>query len=295
MNKTNDQSYKFNSNHDIGSLDAESDKFLQEAFIQKSDYDILLDTNNSRCILCGRTGAGKSALISRLEHNENNLTRIIPESMSLKYLSNSTILNYFQKLNIKLDLFYKVLWKHVFIVELLKLKYGNDIDKSKSILNRLISNFKQKDKKKESAIEYLSNWQDEFWEKTEYRIKEIEMGLQKKFVQKLGLKGKLFESFFETGFENEDIEKESKNIEVIHKAQNVVNDIQIDEIFNILSLLREEIFIDDQKKFFIVIDDLDKEWVDKKIVYDILKGLIEAIKELKSLKGVKIIIALREN
>jgi GTPase SAR1 family protein len=115
---------KFTRNLDIGSLEAEDDNFLISAFIEKQDSTVLQETDNQKCIIVGRTGTGKSALIRRLIEGEENVSQIRPEEMSLKYLSNSDILEYFRKLDVKLDLFYKVLWKHVFIVEILKLYYG---------------------------------------------------------------------------------------------------------------------------------------------------------------------------
>ena len=140
--------------------------------------------SNPKSILLGRTGTGKSALIKHLEENESHVVRIEPESMSLRHLSNSTIIKYFQDLDVKLDLFYKVLWKHVFIVELIKLYYNNDIKKSRSILEWLKEQFP--DKSRKTSIEYLEKWEDKFWENTEYRIKELEISLENRFKGEFG-------------------------------------------------------------------------------------------------------------
>ena len=40
---------------------------------------------------------------------------------------------------------------------------------------------------------------------------------------------------------------------------------------------------------------MDKDWVDDKIVYDLIKGLIEVIKDFRKIPNVKIVIALRTN
>ena len=57
-----------------------------------------------------------------LEKTEDNVIRINPESLSMNYISNSDILGFFENLNIKLDVFYQILWRHVLAVELLKVK-----------------------------------------------------------------------------------------------------------------------------------------------------------------------------
>ncbi|MEK6481530.1 hypothetical protein WJR50_28560 [Catalinimonas sp. 4WD22] len=287
-------SYKFKRNIDIGSLDAENDRFLIAAFVDKNDLTLLSDMSNPKSILIGRTGSGKSALIKYLEKNEQYIKRIDPESISLRHLSNSDIIQYFKKLNVKLDLFYKVLWKHVFIVELIKLYYDNNIDKSKSIIDWLKNQLPNK--AKQSSLDYLEKWEDKFWENTEYRIKEMETSLENRFKGELGGQVDIKELFKVLG----KVDKESKDsntikYEVINKAQKVVNESQIEHINNILDIMETKMFIKSQKKFFIIIDDLDKEWVSNTIVYDLLKALIETIKDLSRISNFKIVIALRTN
>ena len=59
--------YKFRPNVDVGSLDAESDKFLLKAFVEKEEMKLLEDIDNRKSIILGRTGSGKTALIMKLE------------------------------------------------------------------------------------------------------------------------------------------------------------------------------------------------------------------------------------
>ena len=286
--------YKFRRNVDIGSLDAENDPFLISAFVDKDDLTHLRDMSNPKSILLGRTGSGKSALIKYLEDQEEFVIRIDPESISLRHLSNSDIIQYFQKLQVNLDLFYKVLWKHVFIVELIKLYYDNNLDKSRSILDWLKNQFP--DRTKKSSLEYLEKWEDKFWEDTEYRIRELETSLETRFRGEFGGKVDL-KQIIQLDAKTEAESKDAKTIkyEVINKAQKVVNESQIEHINNILEVMESRVFGKTQKKFFVVIDDLDKGWVSDLIVYDLLKALIETIRDLGKIKNVKIVIALRTN
>lgn len=289
---------KFDRNIDIGSLEAEDDKFLLNSFVTKPDYEALHDTSNQKCIILGRTGMGKSALIRKIIETKENVTRIKPEEMSLRFLSNSDILDYFRRLGISLDLFYKVLWKHVFIVEILKLYYGEDKAKTGNKLQSLIESVDFKlNKKKKNAIEYLRKWQDRFWENTEYRVKEIEEKLRQSLKASLGADANLYEDFVKSrlGIESDRIIEKSKKMDVLHKAQSVVNDIQLTEISTILNVIQNDLLPKTQKRFFIVIDDLDKHWVDKKIVYDLIVALVLSIKEINHCTNLKIIISLRLN
>lgn len=290
------QQFKFRRNIDIGSLAAEDDQFLLSAFVDKHDLSLLKNMADPKCILIGRTGCGKSALIRYIEENENHVIRIEPESMSLRHLSNSDIINYFKKLDVKLDLFYKVLWKHVFIVELIKLHFEGDLAKSKGILDWIKLKVSDKYKTKKKSIEYLEQWEDKFWEDTEYRIKELELSLEKRFRGEFGGKLNLKEIIELTSkVETEQKNSQAVKYEVLNKAQKVVNESQIEHIRNIIQMMSSELFNKTQKKYFIIIDDLDKEWVSDTIVYDLIKSLIDTIKDLSKVVNVKIVIALRTN
>jgi len=293
----NTKSYKFRFNkHELlGTPDAETDRNLNKVFIDIGAYDVLQDVDNPKCIIVGRTGSGKSALIKRLLENQHKIIRIAPEAMSLKFLSNSTILDYFRGLNIKLNFFYKVLWKHVFIVEILKLYLGDTDQKKQSLLISLwstISSGGKSDATKKAAIEYFDRWSDEFWLKTEHRIKTLESELEKKVCNELGIDTKAIKASI-----NKNSTLNEKNIaEIKYKAEQIINEIQADDLVNLIEILRTNVFNNNQRKFYIVIDDLDKEWVSPQIVYDLIAAMVEVIKEFQEkFKGVKIIIALRDN
>lgn len=293
--------YKFKKNVNIGNLEAENDDLLLDSFVEKDELLALRDVNNHKCIILGRTGSGKSALIRYIETNEPNVKRIEPEQLSIRHLSNSSIISYFRKdLEIKLDLFYKVLWKHVFIVELIKLHYGKNLSKADSFLDWFKGQFKRnpKNERRNKAIEYLEKWEDEFWAETEYRIKEIATNLEERFNNELTGSLTLKEILGNIGAEAKSGTEisNSKNVtaEILHKAQKVVNESQLEEIIEIQKILCE-IFSKTQKKYYIVVDDLDKNWVDTDIEYDLIKALVEVIKDFRKIPNTKLIIALRTN
>lgn len=292
--------YKFKKNYNIGNPEAENDDFLLSSFVEKDDLASLRDINQHKCILLGRTGSGKSALIRFIESNESNIKRIDPEQLSLRHLSNSNIISYFKSLDIKLDLFYKVLWQHVFIVELIKLHYGNGLYKTQSILEKIKYHFKgnPKNDRRKKAIDYLEKWEEEFWATTEHRIKEIETNLEERFNNELKGDLTLTHLIANGGIEAKagtELNKfQSIKAEVIHKAQKVVNESHLEEIVEIQKILCE-VFLKNQKKHFILVDDLDKNWVDSNIVYDLIKALIEVIKDFRKIPNTKLIIALRTN
>jgi hypothetical protein len=284
--------FKFSKYLEIGSPDAETDNFLEQAFIEKDALEALLDTNNQRSILIGRTGSGKSAILKHIETTESKVARIEPEAMSLRFLSNSTMIQYFRENDVNLNFFYKILWKHVFVIELLRLHFSYDNKRKNNWFVDIKEKFTKKhNPKRDKAFEYFEKWSNEFWLDTEVRIKEIENTVQKKFENELGidiksLKGK--GSFTK----NDQIVTKS---DVKTKAEHIINDALANDIHEIIKILQEELFIDTQKKSFLIIDDLDKEWIATDIRYELIGAMIEVIKEFKVFKGVKIIISLRDN
>ncbi|MBP7496226.1 MAG: hypothetical protein KA792_00995 [Bacteroidales bacterium] len=284
--------YKFRPNIDIGSLDAENDKLLINAFVEKNEFQLLKEFENNKCIVLGRTGSGKSALLKYLETSNSNIKRIDPQSMSLRHLSNSTIINYFKSYEVNLDLLFKVLWRHVFIVEIIKLIYGTDIPKSKRYLEWIKEKAKN-DKSRKIAIDYLAKWEDHFWEHTEHRIKEIEKKVESNYYKAIEGEDEIFK------LQNDEIKEHpqyGRIKEVIkYKAEKVINESQVEALKGILDILKEDILKKSQKKYYIIIDDLDKEWVANTIVYDLIKALFETIKEFTAMPNLKIIIALRSN
>ena len=82
--------YRFRSHDHIGAADAESDhSFLRECFIDTGEIDLLLDCDDHRRIVLGRTGAGKTALLTQVAERAHGVINIKPESLALAYISQS--------------------------------------------------------------------------------------------------------------------------------------------------------------------------------------------------------------
>ncbi len=290
-NKPTDK-FRFNKYQEIGSPDAETDHMLEEAFIEKDALVALTDMMNQRSILIGRTGSGKSAILRHIELHQERVVRIEPEAMSLRFLSNSTLLNYFKANEVNLNFFYKILWKHVFVIELLRLYFSYDKKKNENWFKSLKEKWDRKQNpKRTKALEYFQKWSEEFWIDTEKRIKEIENIVQKKFENELGI-----DINYVKGKVNSNSSDQTKIItEVKSKAEHIITEALANDIHEIIKILQEEVFIDYQQKHFIIIDDLDKEWLATDMRYELIGAMIEVIKEFQIFKGVKIIISLRDN
>jgi hypothetical protein len=277
----------------VGAMSAEDDeRFLRNCLIMTSDINQIADLRSPRCVALGRTGVGKSALLWTLENQAENVRRIDPESLSLNYISNSTILNFFEDLEVDLDLFYQLLWRHVLAVELISLKKNIHQGRQTSILDRLLDKFKP-NPKKEKALKYLFNFGDKFWEDTEKRVREVVHHIEKSLEGETGFSVAAFKARLAADLKTNNKDALTETTEIINRAQTVVNSLQLQELNTVMDFLAEDVFADDQQKFYIIIDDLDTGWVHDRLRFKLVRALIETIKKFRKVRNLKIVIGLR--
>ena len=284
--------FVFRNNQNIGAAQAELDaRFLDECFVDNGDLDVLLNTQDPRRIIAGRTGAGKSALLSRIEEFEENVIRIKPESLALTYISNSNVINFFTEVGVKMDIFYRLLWRHIFVVEVLKARFNITEETKLGFLNALWQIVPKK-KQHERALEYLKKWGKSFWKETEYRVREVTSTLEKELTGSVS--GTLPNVAKLSSSAARKLTEEQRE-EVIHRAQEVVNRVQIAELSRVIDLLDEVLLSDDKRKYFIIIDKLDEDWVEDRLRFRLIRALIEATLDFSQIRNLKIIVALRND
>ena len=280
--------FRFKRDITVGSIEAETDKqALREAFIDTGDLDTLLDTENPRSVVVGRTGTGKSALLLMLQEREERVLRIDPASLAMRYLTNSTILPYLARLEVRLTPFYQLLWKHVLVTEVLRHHYHlDDATAQNNWFQRL--SFKRDSERKKQTLNYYRSFNPAFWQTMDVRVKEITDKVAENIEASLG-REKL--AAVKAG---ESLESTTRK-EVTQRAQEVVNQISLEQIHRGFDLLREEVLTDDQKRYFIVIDDLDKDWIELADSYELIDALLDSVARLAQLDNIKVVVALREN
>lgn len=282
--------FRFKRNARIGEAAAEQDDaFLFHSFVDIGDYAELRNTRSPRRIVVGRTGSGKTALLRNLMHSEEHVIEIEPENLSLGFISNNDVIRFFEELGVKLDIFYGLLWRHVFAVELLKRRYNlTTEEKTRSWIRSILENFRAKDQAKERALTYLRDWGDKFWIETEYRVKELTTKLAAELSAELpiGPTGKIAGKA--------EITEEQKR-DIIYRGQAVVNRVQVKELSEVVRFLNDDVFTDPQQPYYLTIDKLDENWVDDGLRYKLIRALIETVRNFQRIQNVKIVVALRQD
>lgn len=276
----------------IGAPDAETDKDLLHAcFVDGPDYAALVSCTDPRCVVLGRTGAGKSALLIELESREQNVVRLDPAHFSFSYIENSSILAFVTELGVNLDLFYRLLWRHVLTVELLKKRYEiTDERKHRSFLETL-ERAVRPESPKAKALDYVREWGDRFWEETETRVKELTQKIEREIGASVGTD--LFGAAAKVhGAQSLSAEQRT---EIKTRATAVVNKIQIKRLSEVIDLLAENVFNDLQRRYYVVIDNLDENWSSLESRCRIIRALIEELKTFRAIEPLKIVLALRRD
>lgn len=282
--------FRFRTTDTVGVADAESDhSFLDECFIDTGELELLSDCSDHRRIILGRTGAGKTALLNKLQDHLPTTIGIRPESLALAYISNSTILQFVHSLGVNLDVFFKLLWRHVFTVEVIKAHFHLDSSHAQDgLIDWLRTLFSDKKRQHEKALAYLERWGSTFWEQTDYRIEELTTKLENDLKASITTEIPATKISLSGG----NVLSQEEKAKVVERAKHVVNQVQIQELSYVLELL-DSILEDPQKKYYIIIDRLDEDWVEEGLRYLLIRALIETVRDFCKVRHAKIIIALR--
>jgi len=282
--------FRFRHHDNIGVADAEQDHaFLASCFMDVGDIAILKDCDDPRRIVLGRTGAGKTALLYQFSQEHDNVIEIKPESLALAYISNSTILQFVHGLGVNLNIFFKLLWRHVFTVEILKTHFHLDSQQATvPVVEKIKNFFSGRNRRHIQAMEYLEKWGKTFWEETDYRIRELTTKLESDLKASIDA-AKIGIPISAQG--GQSLTEEQKS-EVVYRAQHVVNEVQIRQLSDMIELI-DEVLEDPKRKYYIVIDRLDEDWVEDGLRYLLIRALIETVRDFGKVKHAKIVIALR--
>lgn len=283
---------KITRNMKVGALDAETDiALLDTCFVDNGYLEQLTDVDNPLAIVLGRTGSGKSALLYKVEQSTPKTVRLDPNDISVRFLEYSDIIQFFDALDINLDLFYKLLWRHILTVELLKLRYEIKSEQDSKTFIASIFNTFSRDKAKKKAIDYFNEWGDKFWLNTDDHLKEITSKLEQDTKNSIGAQ------YSGIQLTSEGVKKlsDQERTEVKQRASQVVNSLQIRKLNEVLELLSEHSFDDHQRKFFLIIDQLDEDWANTETRCRFIRALIEEIKTFRKIQPLKIIAALRKD
>jgi hypothetical protein len=217
-----------------------------------------------------------------------------PEDLSLQYITDLNVIRYLNDLEVHLDPFFIALWKHVLLIEIIRHRYRVE---SNDALQRFFTGLidrVRRDRSKQAALEYLREFEGKFWHETDERIKEITREFESQIEAEAG--GKVIAPVGVASGRGKTRRTNStaERAELTSRFQRVVNDTQLPRLNRMITVLGEDI-LDEQHFTYVIIDDLDREWVDEKVANDLIRCLFRAVADLKRVSHLKVLVALRTN
>jgi len=280
----------------FGGLAAETDHLLEQAYLDNGDYETIGSRLERRCFVIGRTGSGKSAAFAQLKREHSaHVISIEPENLSLPYLTNLDAIRQLMDLNVHLEPFLVALWKHVILVEVLKHRYHITSPEAKRSFLHQMKERLQKDPAKMRAVQYLDEFGDKFWCDTDERVRQIAETLSEKLVAAGDLKVGIHGIGVGAKVENEQLYTQEVRQEQAARYQRIVNETQLPRLNEMIVVLHEEVLDSEQHFTYLLVDDLDKEWVDQNLVNLLIRCLFQAVRDMIRVKHLKILVALRTN
>ncbi len=278
---------------EIGAMDANNDdKFLFDCFVDLPALSDIKNTASPKMILLGSTGIGKTALIRKIEKDcKKNVSSIELGEMALSYVQNNDAIQFLVSLGVDLRLFFQGLWKHVILIEYIKLKFNiNSEQKYTKLFNYISDKFKT-DQSKQKSIAYLEKWHGKFFAEMSQNILEITETLGKNIEAKFGAH---IEKYNVNAGYGRTMSAEKKS-HLQRQARQFVNSELLQDLAKIIDMFSDLKLTNNSEKYYILIDKLDENWADPEIKYSFIRELIESLKNLRRIGDLKVVVALRSD
>tara|TARA_R100000365_G_scaffold1789_1_gene5959 strand:- start:36 stop:1226 length:1191 start_codon:yes stop_codon:yes gene_type:complete len=272
----------------VGKNAAEEDaELLQACFVDHPALADAIDTDSNGSIIAGRTGSGKSAIISYIRRTQGAASSISPSDMAMSYIANSDVLRFLNDIGADLNLFFQAIWKHVLLIEYIRLRYqiGNE-EKSAHWYTQLWNAWNS-DKSKKRALDYLKKYSSSFWISMDESVRQVTQTYEQNILAELGVDIEKFAS--KAGY-GANLSNQNKS-EFVARVRKIINSDQLQDQSKVISLLADGDQV--QKSHYILIDQLDERWLDDNLKYRMINSLVEALQKFRPIRNLKIIVALR--
>ncbi|MBQ9454449.1 MAG: hypothetical protein IJU53_02120 [Thermoguttaceae bacterium] len=275
------QDFKFTNYDRIGDASAENDSdFLDECFVDTGLLKRLLCNEESRYIILGRTGAGKTALLNIIGKKNEKHFDLDVENLCFANLTSSNICQNLIKLDIDLAPFCKAFWNYIIGGEILRHLVPRGCQNWIYFATNCLT-----DKKYKQAIDILNSYEANlFTTSLDERVSTITHSIERKIgAQVSGIIGPTGE-FIVRDENSKQCKSEIQQIvsTEIAQAQTRVNEI-------IKGLMETNKY-----SLYVTIDHLDQLETEK-LTGILLRTLVDSVGTFNKIHNLKILIGLRND
>ncbi|WP_157365823.1 P-loop ATPase, Sll1717 family [Arthrobacter sp. Leaf234] len=280
----------------LGGAQAEADPLLSAAFQLTGDYEAIESLQDPRCFVIGRTGSGKSAALTTLERaNKEHIIRLSPENLALQYITDQQVFKYLRSLDVEIDSFWRALWKHVLLVEIIRKRYRIEGQYEKATFIESLKERITKDSGKKRALEYFSEFEDKFWNEADERVRDITESLSRNIELEAGLGFDFTPIDARIGALKSSAYTKEEKKQYVDRFTRVVNQSQLTKMNKMIEVLDEDILDSHHNHMYVIIDDLDLDWVESDTKNDLIRSLFRVVHDLQKVRHLKVVVALRTN
>lgn len=260
---------------------AEREEDLDSYYVDNDYYQSAISPDSKKSFFVGRTGVGKTAILEKVRRGttpKRNIISIDPEDFAFKIMERNWILDKLTDLKINLDLFYKTMWKYIFTTEILKEIYGR---KEKNWFQEQILKWSS-DPVAVRAYKFLQKNNEldsglSFNEKIEKIINKLQQSVEAKVD--LGVINVCY--------------KATLSKDITKKIYDAISEFEFTDINYFMKHLDENVL--NKYRFIILVDDLDKNWIQNKIGINFTRCLFETIFDINNSKHLRLLVSLRTN
>ena len=287
---------RFRPDESIGDPDAGNDSFyLKECFVDTAFFDNLTDMSNGKSLLIGRTGTGKTACIQRIKHlSETQNLKCVEVDVAqnfLGYISGLDLLNKWADTNKhNLTLFFKNMWKHIVIVNIIKKEFTSS-DKFINQIYKFFSPSKKKEDERRKQLEaYVDSYGEDFWHPWHSTSDVVKSTMKEIAIEgRVGIPGGDARASYRQATSAQGNESQDK-IHTYFNKQRLQLQAAIDSV-------SQYIRGNGRGSFYVLIDKLDEEWlVDDDLRYHLIRSLVETVRDLyhgNDEHPIKVVVAMR--
>jgi hypothetical protein len=174
-------------------------------------------------------------------------------------------------------------------------RYNVDSPVAKQNFLNIIRDRVKRDPAKKAAVEYLDEFGSSFWCETDERVREITETFEERIDAEARARFGIPHAGVSAGSEAETVMTTKSRSEQADRFQRIVNQTQLARLNKMLNVLDEDILDTPHQSLYVIVDDLDREWVDERIANDLIRCLFKTVLDLKRVRHLKVLVALRTN
>ncbi len=150
------------------------------------------------------------------------------------------------------------------------------------------------DKDMRQAIQYLEDWGKNFWQDTEFRVKEITSHVETKLNAELKATLGAKAAAVSGSAQSVDRFTEEEKSELVSRGQDIISKAQVQDLHKVPRLL-DSVLTDKQHGYYVIADGLDENWVEERLRYKLIMALMQTARDFNEVRHAKVIVALRRD